>query len=66
MIHARVPGLNTLREAYDDIQDLADVINRSTRYVQDRLTMKKEFTELEKRLILADLGDIYTEDDLFS
>lgn len=65
MIHGRIPGLNQLRELYPSKEALAQVINRSPRYVQDRLTMKKQFTPLERKLILADLGDIYTEEDLF-
>ena len=65
MIHGRIPGLNQLRELYPSKAALAQVINRSPRYVQDRLTMKKQFTALEKKLILADLGDIYSEEDLF-
>lgn len=65
MIHGRIPGLNQLRELYPSKEALARVINRSPRYVQDRLTMKKQFTPLERKLILADLGDIYTEEDLF-
>lgn len=65
MIRARIPGLNQLRELYPSKEALAQVINRSPRYVQDRLTMKKQFTPLERKLILADLGDIYTEEDLF-
>lgn len=65
MIHGRIPGLNQLRELYPSKKALAQVINRSPRYVQDRLTCKKEFTAIEKRLIIADLGDIYTEEDLF-
>lgn len=60
----RVVGLNRLRDCYDTAQDLADVINRSRKYVLDRLNMKKEFTEREKRIIRLNLGDRYT-DDLF-
>lgn len=60
------PGLNTLRECYESAAALARVINRTSRYVQDRLTLRKQFTENEKRLILADLGGSYTEEDLFN
>jgi len=64
MIHGRIPGLNQLRELYPSKEALAQVINRSPRYVQDRLTMKKQFTPLEKKLILNDLG-VEADDGLF-
>lgn len=56
MKHCRIPGMNKLRECYPTVTDLANVINRSRDYVQDRLTKKREFTEREKFLILKDLG----------
>lgn len=64
MIHGRIPGLNQLRELYPSKEALAQVINRSPRYVQDRLTMKKQFTPLERKLILNDLG-MEADDGLF-
>lgn len=61
MKHCRIPGMNKLRECYPTVTDLANVINRSRDYVQDRLTKKREFTEREKQMILRDLGEGYTE-----
>lgn len=62
MKHCRIPGMNKLRECYPTVTDLANVINRSRDYVQDRLTKKKEFTERERQMILLDLGEGYTEE----
>ena len=62
MKHCRIPGLNRLRECYPTVTDLANVINRSRDYVQDRLTRKRQFTEREMQMILADLGEGYTRD----
>lgn len=45
-----------LRSEFTDIQELADVINRSRRYVQFRLSGKATFTHREKALILEYLG----------
>lgn len=58
----RRPGLNKLRECYPNSKALGMVINRSSDYVLDRLLKKREFTENEKRLILLDLGNQYTEE----
>lgn len=58
----RIPGLTRLREQYETAEALGRVINRSRDYVQDRLTMKRQFTELEKGLILADLGEGFDEE----
>ena len=57
----RVPGMNRLRECYPNAAALGRVINRSRDYVLDRLLKKKEFTELEKKMILNDLGNGYDE-----
>ena len=54
--------MNKLRECYPTVTDLANVINRSRDYVQDRLTKKREFTERERQMILRDLGEGYTEE----
>ena len=62
MKRCRVPGLNRLRDCYPTAEALGRVINRSRDYVLDRLTRKREFTEREKQMILADLGEGYTED----
>ena len=62
MKHCRKPGLNRLRDCYGSAEDLGRVINRSRDYVLDRLILKREFTDREKRMILADLGEGYTED----
>ena len=62
MKRCRVPGLNRLRDCYDSAEALGNVINRSRDYVLDRLTKKREFTERERSMILADLGEGYTED----
>lgn len=64
MKRCRVVGLNRLRDCYETAQDLANVINRSRRYVLDRLNLKKEFTQREKDIIRLNLGDRYS-DDLF-
>lgn len=61
----RVPGMNRLRDCYPNVEALANVINRSRRYTLDRLTFKKPFTEREKRIILSDLGEGFT-DDIFN
>lgn len=58
----RVPGLNRLRECYPTAEALGMVINRSRDYVLDRLLRKREFTEREKQMILADLGEGFTEE----
>lgn len=58
----RVPGLNRLRERYPTAEALGRVINRSRDYVLDRLLRKREFTEREKQMILADLGEGFTEE----
>jgi len=58
----RRPGLNKLRECYPNSKSLGMVINRSSDYVLDRLLKKREFTEREMQMILADLGEGYTED----
>lgn len=57
----RVPGMNRLRECYPTAEALGKVINRSRDYVLDRLLKKREFTPLEKRMILNDLGEGYDE-----
>ena len=57
----RVPGMNRLRECYPTAEALGRVINRSRDYVLDRLLKKREFTPLEKRMILKDLGNGYDE-----
>ncbi len=62
MKRCRIPGLTKLRECYPSAEALGQVINRSRDYVQDRLTLKRQFTENEKRLILADLGEGFNED----
>ena len=62
MKRCRVPGLNRLRDCYESAEALGKVINRSRDYVLDRLTLKREFTDREKYMILADLGEGYTED----
>lgn len=61
MKRCRVPGLNRLRDCYDSAEALGKVINRSRDYVLDRLTLKREFTERERSMILADLGEGYDE-----
>ena len=62
MKRCRLPGLNRLRDCFDTAEDICNIINRSRPYVLDRLNMKKEFTAREKNLILAHLGDGFTED----
>ena len=57
----RVPGMNRLRELYPTAEALGRVINRSRDYVLDRLLKRKEFTALEKQMILNDLGEGYDE-----
>jgi hypothetical protein len=54
--------MNRLRDCFATAEDLGRVINRSRPYVIDRLNFKKEFTENEKRLILAHLGEGYTSE----
>lgn len=61
MKRCRVPGLNRLRDCYESAEELGKVINRSRDYVLDRLTLKREFTERERSMILADLGEGYDE-----
>lgn len=61
MKRCRVPGLNRLRDCYESAEALGKVINRSRDYVLDRLTLKREFTERERSMILADLGEGYDE-----
>ena len=53
--------MNRLRECYPTAEALGRVINRSRDYVLDRLLKKREFTELEKKMILNDLGNGYDE-----
>ena len=57
----RRPGLNRLRECYPTAEALGRVINRSRDYVLDRLLKKREFTPLERQMILNDLGEGYDE-----
>ena len=57
----RVPGMNRLRELYPTAEALGSVINRSRDYVLDRLLKRREFTALEKQMILNDLGEGYDE-----
>lgn len=57
----RVPGMNRLRELYPTAEALGRVINRSRDYVLDRLLKRREFTALEKQMILNDLGEGYDE-----
>ncbi len=53
--------MNRLRDQFDTISDLAAVINRSPRYTFDRLNYRKPFTEREKKMILAYLGEGFDE-----
>lgn len=64
MKHTRLPGLNVIRENFATVDDVAAVINRTRRYTQDRITMKKEFTAREKKMI-ADYLDM-SEEEIFS
>ncbi len=57
----RAPGMNRLRECYPTAEALGRVINRSRDYVLDRLLKKREFTPLERQMILNDLGEGYDE-----
>lgn len=66
MKHCRKPGLNRLRDCYGSVEDLGRVINRSRDYVLERILLRREFTEREKTMILLDLGNRYTEEELFS
>ena len=62
MKHCRVPGMNKLRDRFETLDEIADVINRSRRYTIDRVNRKKEFTDREKRILCAHLGMEYSED----
>ena len=62
MKHCKLPGMNKLRDCFDKAEDIGKVINRSRPYVLDRLNFKKQFTVRDKELILAYLGDGFTED----
>ena len=63
MKHTRLPGYNTIREKFRTVDEVAAVINRTRRYTQDRITMKKEFTDREKKMIADYLG--MSEDEVF-
>ena len=64
MKHTRLPGINVIRENFATVDDVAAVINRTRRYTQDRITMKKEFTAHEKKMI-ADYLDM-SEEEIFT
>ena len=62
MKRCRLPGMNKLRDCFDTAEDIGKIINRSRPYVLDRLNFKKQFTARDKELILAYLGESYTDD----
>lgn len=52
-----------LRREFENMQELADVINKSRRYVQNRLNGNAAFTNNEKRLIAEYLKPLLTEEE---
>lgn len=55
-----------LRREFSDLQEVADVLNRSRRYVQDRFNGKKDFTKRERVLIVNYLRTNTEETILFT
>lgn len=55
-VYKDVPAFPLLRRAYKSYADLGAVINRSQSYINNCLNGRRCFTELEKRLILSDMG----------
>lgn len=45
-----------LRREYASSAEMGEVINRKNNYMSDRLTGKKPFTFLEKKLLLEHIG----------
>lgn len=63
MKHTKLPGFNVIRERFRTVDEVAEVINRSRRYTQDRITMKKDFTARDRKLIAKHLG--MSEEEIF-
>lgn len=55
-IYKSFPAYPELYRYYSSMTDLADVINRSKSYVNNCLNGRSEFTDREKRIIVADMG----------
>lgn len=50
------PTYPLLRRNYSSYSELANVINRSASYVNSCLNRRRNFSDREKEMILADLG----------
>ena len=61
MKRCKLPGMNKLRDCFEKSEEICRIINRSKPYVLQRLNFRKQFTENDKRLILAYLGEGYDE-----
>ena len=51
-----IPSYPLLRRAFKSFKDLGQVINRSASYVNNCMNGRKNFTALEKAMILSFLG----------
>ena len=56
MMKSRLTYYPIVRREFENMQELADVINKSVSYCKERLNGKKTFTMNDKRLIANYLG----------